>query len=208
MIVNIRGTNGSGKSTIVRTLMEGRNPIPFVADGPGKRQVLGYSVRNPNPECHTPVAVVGRYETACGGCDTIKTQDEVQARVRGHAPSRHVLFEGVIVSDIYGRYKEMADNYPGEWLFAYLDTPLAVCFERIAGRRVAAGKPAEGFNRDLVTQKWENARRQFDKCTRDKVPAIWLDHTDPFPAVALQFTQDIDVWTVHEGPSRSTAGAP
>ena len=64
-IINVRGTNGSGKSTLVRSLMDNLGVVsPIVGVGPQSKRVWAYLL-------HNHVFVCGRYETACGGADTI-----------------------------------------------------------------------------------------------------------------------------------------
>lgn len=173
MIVSIRGTNGSGKSTLVRNYMSklvGIEPVTEI----GTSKIIGYQGRN---RTGNTVGIVGRYETDCGGCDTIKTQDLVVRRVKSQAHFGHVVFEGVIVGDIYGRYKALADEYPpGVFVFAYLNTPLEVCLARVAERRARKGKDPTDFNATLVEQKYNNARRQMAKAEHEGATVICLDY--------------------------------
>jgi thymidylate kinase len=172
MIVSIRGTNGSGKSTLVRSYMKTLSKV-VPTEELGK--IIGYSGYN---RTGNYVGIVGRYETDCGGCDTIKTQDLVVERVKNAAHFGHCVFEGVIVGDIYGRWKALSDEYaPGEFVFAYLDTPLELCLERVGKRRAAKGKDPTDFNTALVAQKYNNAKRQLAKAEREGATVIVLDHT-------------------------------
>lgn len=149
MIINLRGTNGSGKSTVARALM-GTDPeevelAEFQTPAGKWRQVIGY--RNPA----LGLIVVGPYRTDCGGCDGVKTQDLICEAVTSAAKdfNQHVFFEGVIVSTLFSRYAKLADELGrDEFVFAYLDTPLAVCLKRIQKRN--GGKP---IKEDLVADK-------------------------------------------------------
>lgn len=172
MIVSIRGTNGSGKSTLVRSYMHKLQVVEPVTELGGNK-IIGYQGTN---RVGNTVGIVGRYETDCGGCDTIKTQDLVIQRVKDQAHFGHVVFEGVIVGDIYGRYKVLSDEYPpGVFVFAYLNTPLEICLERVAKRRAAKGKDPTDFNAALVEQKYNNAIRQKAKAAREGAAVISLD---------------------------------
>jgi hypothetical protein len=171
MIVSIRGTNGSGKSTLVRNYMKTLGELEPVTDT-GNGRVIGY--RGYNKTGNT-VSIVGRYETDCGGCDTIKTQDLVVERVKNAAHFGHAVFEGVIVGDIYGRWKALADSYKkGQFIFAYLDTPLAVCLGRVGERRRKAGKDPSDFNTSLVEQKFNNAIRQKAKAQAEGATVVTI----------------------------------
>lgn len=135
MIINIRGTSGSGKSYVVRQIMERFGPAevrrPILGESRSTKP-LGYYLPNVN------LFVPGSYENTCGGCDTIDTMDEVGARVKAAYDSGyHVLFEGVMVSSVLGRWIEMSIGKDWRWVF--LDTPLDECLKRIEERRKARG---------------------------------------------------------------------
>src|SRR5678815_803 len=91
MIVNIRGTSGSGKSHIVHGILKQGHPIPQFKDG--RKRPMGYVLE---PE---RLFVVGSYETPCGGCDTIMSQDEIYDLIRDWARQGYnVLYEGLFAS--------------------------------------------------------------------------------------------------------------
>lgn len=124
VVVNLRGSGGSGKSYVARALIEQLHGQP-IKNQEGKTE--GYKLDH-------NIYVVGRYETPCGGCDTIKTREEVIGRVRRYARLGNVFFEGYVVSKTYSTYVEL-DRSLGGMIWAFLDTPLEVCIERIYQRR-------------------------------------------------------------------------
>lgn len=170
MIVNIRGTHGSGKSTIVRTLLDQYDSPPL---GLGKRPE-GYAVNVPSLD--RPLYVVGSYETACGGCDGIQPYALIWPRVVQYAALGHVLFEGALVSSSYGNIGRDSEAYGTEFVFAFLDTPLEVCLARIAARRKARGddRPVNPKNTQV---KYDNIRKSLPKI-RDEFRrrVVILDH--------------------------------
>jgi gluconate kinase len=187
MIINIRGTNGSGKSTIARAL-RGVNYnevglVPFKTAAGSPRWVPGYVNRE------TRIGVVGSYETECGGCDTIKTQDLICDSVRRMATidqpkTRHVVFEGVLVSTILKRYLDLAREFngtpQGPFVWAFLQTPAQVCLDRIQARN--GGKP---IKEELVVSKIrqiENVRRKVEALPDQTV--VLLDSDEPFTQLA------------------------
>lgn len=165
MIVNIRATSGAGKSTIAREIMARYPPRPLKRNG----KVVGYEVALPSG----PLFIVGRYETPCGGCDGIKTQDEVCARVRKYAKRGHVLFEGLIVTTIFERYAELLPRL-GAYRFAFLNTPLRTCLRRVEKRRKARGnfKPLNPANTEA---KYTVAKRTLMKCRERGLSHVVLD---------------------------------
>src|SRR5262252_9423192 len=94
MIVNIRGTSGSGKTTIVRGLMAKGLPydlpIEIISYTQTDRKTKitkvitqavmpGYRLEIPDmPDTY----ILGSYENVCGGCDGIPTQDIICDRAR------------------------------------------------------------------------------------------------------------------------------
>ena len=169
MILNIRGTHGSGKSWLVHQLLsEGSEPI---ADDYGN--CLGYEL----PWCNG--SVVGRYTNVCGGCDGIKTADEVVARVkRFNQEYEHVVFEGILVSHTFKRYSDLAKELDDYW-FLFLDTPLEVCIARVEARRKARGctKPLDPKN---IIKDYHNVwERVQQKCRNSKYLVKVLNWQDP-----------------------------
>ena len=158
MIVDLRGPNGSGKSHVVFDFMK-----------------LGYEeldlVEYPNPKTGKPnfvrgyflaqlnLVIVGRYTTACGGCDGIKTQDLVCAAVTAATKlAPNVLFEGVIVSTLFSRYAALSQSLGLPYTWAFLDTPINTCLARIYKRN--GGKP---IKEGLVHNKWSTIQRVRQK---------------------------------------------
>lgn len=135
MIFNFRGTSGAGKSHLVRELMKRFGFVKPVFKE-GRKQPISYECGNGK------LAVLGHYETACGGCDTISVpgaMDVVYGMVREwHAKGYHVLYEGVIVQDDTKRcIQAVKDGLPIQVIF--LTTPLQDCLAGIQARRDARG---------------------------------------------------------------------
>src|SRR5712664_2403301 len=130
VIVNIRGTNGSGKSTAVTRYTES---VGVAEELKENSRTWAYRLQN-------GVFVLGRYTTACGGCDTIKTFAELKAAVTELASHGPVLFEGVLWSTCFKPSVELAQSLPKHHLiFAMLDTPADECLRRVLARRKQAG---------------------------------------------------------------------
>jgi hypothetical protein len=134
MIVNLRGTHGSGKSHLVRQVMTRFDGVPVGEDRRGKP--LGYTMQLANGN---QLYIVGRYDIACGGCDAIQPYADIWPRVAEFALLGHVLFEGALISTNYGTIGAASEQYGDDFVFAFLDTPLPVCLDRIIARRLAKG---------------------------------------------------------------------
>ena len=74
MIIDLRGTNGSGKSTTVRNVLKHYTLMEQIPAS-GKPMALRYSWMGRS------LFVLGKYDNQCGGCDTIKTQEIGRAHV-------------------------------------------------------------------------------------------------------------------------------
>lgn len=148
MIINLRGTSGSGKSTIVRKVM-GHYPARVGMPGVNRRMPLYYLC---TPDQGSQLAVLGHYESACGGCDTISGWDFTINLVRSlHNQGYDVLFEGLILSgEVKRTLKLHTDGLPLK--IVSLNTPIEECIESVLARRTeqwelrsakaqAAGKP-------------------------------------------------------------------
>lgn len=134
-VYDIRGTHGSGKSYIPLNLLKMyehkpivSKPITFV----GPQQIIGYHIPFLN------LYILGRYETACGGCDGIKTQDEIKARVDVFRTVGNVLLEGILVAHTFGPWLAFSEGR--NWVFLFNDTPLQMCIDRVNSRREGRGQ--------------------------------------------------------------------
>lgn len=190
MIINIRGTNGSGKTHLARQLI-GENPQPIDLlqyNSPTKRDphrqafVEGWGQSGPGS-----YLAIGSYKQGCGGMDTIPSFEIQQQAVYNAAhwekngktitgePPEHVVCEGVLASTVAGSWLEFFRNLPtngNQILIAYLDTPLELCLERITARQIAAKGETREIKVDLVRDKIKaiNATRaKFDAAGIDTV---------------------------------------
>lgn len=144
-VLDIRGTHGSGKSFIPLRLLEKLRYQPVIMEPltySGKEDVVAYYI--PDHKLY----ILGRYETACGGCDGIKTQAEIKARAEYFRLKGNVLLEGILVAHTFGPWSEFARGKP--WKFLFLDTPLDVCITRVNMRRAKAGKNPLADPRNIV----------------------------------------------------------
>lgn len=166
MVINVRGTSGSGKSTIVRGIMAMGDVSPI---GESAKKPDGYIVRIPGRERN--VMVVGPYVTACGGCDAISTQDEICNRIRAYSTLGDVLVEGLLMSHSFARYvaldRELFARDGTHCVWAFLDTPLEVCLDRVRARReerrLLTGAEFKELNTKNTTDKWNDNQEVYQK---------------------------------------------
>lgn len=168
MIINIRGTNGSGKTALARKLI-GPYPAPIELvqyDAPTKKEpyrqrwVEGWGTTGPGS-----FLAIGSYKQGCGGMDTIPSFELQQKAVKAAAlweiegwpitaeKPEHIVCEGVLASTVAGSWLECFRDLRSLVIIAYLDTPLKVCLERITARQIAAKGDAREIKVDLVADK-------------------------------------------------------
>lgn len=130
MIVNIRGTNGSGKSTVVKTFLA-RRPYVEVFGVLGPRRPEAYKIRLTGKWLY----VIGSYQTNTGGVDAMPlSSTELVALLEKYRKLGHVMFEGVVISTYYGAVGEWLEAHKEEALVVFLDTSEEVCLQSVRAR--------------------------------------------------------------------------
>lgn len=150
MIIQIRGTSGSGKSTAMRHVLDG---LEWQAEyRPGRKKPLYY--RSLNAPCR--VVVLGHYDSLYGGCDTIgsaRVVYELTQELVGRFDV--VLQEGLLLSEDVKWTTQMKDVRA-----IFLVTPLVQCLNWITERRGKVGndKPLNPQNTTNRVKTIERAR--------------------------------------------------
>lgn len=132
-VILLRGTNGAGKSTIVRAIMKLYDEC-ITHERSGRRRPLGYY-------CHTnsgfphQLYIPGHYEIANGGIDTIKSLEEVFQNIwEAYDNGYSVLFEGKNMQDgtVALRATELFSKE--QMAFIHVNTPVDVCIHSVRQR--------------------------------------------------------------------------
>ena len=176
MIVQIVGTNGSGKSQVIRTLMEeGRTESLRKVEGGGP---AGYRLWLDSVP--RSVYIPGSYSNPTGGCDTISSNvKQVFEMVRvAHEAGQHVLFEGIFVMN-QTRGPELVRLLHGQFHVVLLTTPLGVCFASIADRRAERGVAAQVARRN--TENNHTRARNYTARVRDVGAVVHRVNRDEAP---------------------------
>ena len=178
-IVSLRGTSGSGKSTVAFKIFE-KYPRQEIVGADGKIQ--GYKV-DARPEVKHPIYILGKYTTACGGCDQIPTQQEAADRAVHYHRDGHVLMEGLLASAAGpAGAVTMTIQDTGEAVFAILDTPVDLCIERVKARRLARGDERP-LNEKNTRDKWQQTRSTASALFKLGYDVRPIDHTKAFEDV-------------------------
>jgi hypothetical protein len=179
-IVQLRGTGGSGKSTVVRRIMALTATATPVFEA-GRRQPIGYHCNFSRPPT---LYIPGHYETACGGCDTIKTPDRVYELVRAAVDRDfNVLYEGIIVQDDIHRciklnHERRAKNLSGVTVIE-LDTKIEDCLSGIQNRRDERGE-TKPLNPKNTVDRMQRVHRSCFKLRDAGVTVLRLSREGAF----------------------------
>ena len=205
MLINIRGTFGSGKSTIVRNVlgdivghevMATDHVLKPTKTDPQRRQrrdllgAIGHGGR---------VIALGEYRATCGGADEFSWKGAHEAicdAIRNAARSDRqvVLYEGVTISGIHARYRDLSNDIYSETrrkthkIFVMPD--IEECVRRVAAR---SGRGATDKIRETVTDKWHSVRRTHEKLLTDVRPGIelyWTTSTEQAEELVRQLIHE------------------
>lgn len=170
MIINLRGTSGSGKSTIVRKVMERYASKSRVTEE-GRRQPIGYICARGA----RPLAIIGHYETACGGCDTVPKMEKIYELVRkAHSNGMDVIFEGLLISADVNRTAALHEEGLPLTVIA-LDTPLDVCIDSVNERRHARNPDLPPVKTKNTESKYKGVKKSMERLRAAGVTAIEAD---------------------------------
>ncbi len=172
--VNCRGTNGSGKSTMIRRYLPESAKLHFFED-------IGCHYY----DCGTHF-IVGKYENACGGLDGVKGIDGEKAAdgktimpyeagqqaIIRLAKQKTTFGEGLIYGTTFKGSKEVYDalkeaGVPYFWFS--IDIPPEEVFRSVLKRRVEAGN-LEPLNTANVAAKFRPVLASHNKATES---GIW-----------------------------------
>ena len=181
-VLSIRGTSGSGKTTVVRRFL----PAPLTG-GPkgGPVDLNWYSAptkKDPDRQLRVPgytrqseqlglIGIVGPYHNACGGMDQLPSFSVCRGAVNymlNQMECRWVFAEGLLASGVYGSWGEFSQGlrqFGHEYAWCYMNTPLEVCKERVRARQAAAGQPDKDIN-------WGNLEAKYEQVIGNREKAL------------------------------------
>lgn len=167
MILNIRGSSCSGKSTNVYRLLQEYPSVEVwerVGWNKAKPRCVGHLVAG-------GLFVVGPYLSTAktGGLDMLmpaRTELVTLWLERNMTQYPHVIFESMMASLAIGRYHELRKRLDAQLgvtnsiTFAFMDTPLEVCRQRILSRNGGRGPTGKGINEEAtVDHQWHRVRQ-------------------------------------------------
>ncbi|RKZ06169.1 hypothetical protein DRQ25_14520 [Candidatus Fermentibacteria bacterium] len=196
--LQICGTSGSGKTTIVRAVMEdcGAEPIEWITYQKRDSKVAGWDANKngvgkpliyagDHPDGYR-LYFLGSYETVCGGCDTINGVGivaDVLQYLHDEEASGICIFEGLMHSHMVGtigaKQKELgSENHQR----AFLDTPLDVCLARVIQRRRDRGQ-SKPFNPANTQKDWPRVQQCQFNCDKQGMVTHTIFYEDAIEGV-------------------------
>jgi hypothetical protein len=128
---------------------------------------------------------LGSYEQSCGGVDTLDSADTVMRLIDKYHILGHVVFEGLLQSTYYGRMGAHSVQYGDDYIYAFLDTPIDLCLERVVARRAASGRNNK-FNPQLTRDKHATIDALRRKLERGTHRVVVLQHDKPMTPQLLE----------------------
>jgi len=130
VIISLRGTNGAGKSTIVRSILHESHFTEIRSED--RRKPVGYICSPRDHHAMKKTFIPGHYEIQNGGIDTLKSLDAAYDMIRSHWLSgHHVLYEGKNMTDRTSRIREFPVT---EVIIIVIDHPVELCIEAVRAR--------------------------------------------------------------------------
>jgi hypothetical protein len=172
-VIKLGGCNGSGKSTIAREVLnhvaEGEPDLPTLRSGKRTKSYSGEWLG-------VPVIVLGKYDNACGGMDTISDKEDRFHLVKEYAERNTnaiIFFEGLITGKTYGALGALSEEHKRKkipWIWAFMGAPFDVCVGRVLERRAKAGNDAPFDPERTMRSTFESCERLAQKLRDGTLP--------------------------------------
>lgn len=168
-IIQIRGNNGTGKTTLVRRFISGK-----------KYRIITFYVLGRQIECTKidDIIILGRYDqNECGGCDSaVKNAEELKillGKVTNKEKPKTIIFEGVMYGktfslsyEIHKYCKAIGADYIALCLIADFETTLERIYRRNGGKKV---------NVENLHSSWKSSIRSNNKLKQAGVNVIKIN---------------------------------
>jgi hypothetical protein len=130
------------------------------------------------------LCIVGHYETACGGCDTIDGFDYIYDIVNKMADlGRDVVFEGLLINSDVRRLIELGQKYPLH--VVELNTSIETCLESVNQRRRERGVE-EGVNPRNTIEKKRLCDKLRSRIEEANIPLHYVSRSEALDVVLEQ----------------------
>ena len=154
LLINIRGTNGAGKSTIPQLLIDTDSDTFELV---WKYNTMFHTIATVCP--NHGIIILGKYQSVTGGMDyLVHTQEIKEVLEVLWNTGYHILMEGAIVSTVRSTYITMFKTLnivynPREIVIFNIIPPLEVCTQRVLNRN-----GGHEVNENVIRKKWNLVR--------------------------------------------------
>jgi len=185
MILTLRGCGGSGKSYVGHQLLERYPNTPIWVSGwnkPPHKKLIGYDLPG-------GMLLLGRYTAAGGGLDgylLTRTRDKFYGLIDEAMQAAPFVFgESLTISSSRIWWQEFSAKNPGQVVFAFLDTPVDLCVQRILQRN--GGRPIKEWQ---VVQHHRFIGRLAERFRAEGEIVYTIDHRHPVEDVIRIYKED------------------
>lgn len=139
VLINIRGSNGSGKSYCVRKILEhfGKGELKYIDQLTDEGEVFKFPYYE-----YDNFFLLGKYTTDCGGLDTCRYYETIAKTAKELIRQKSVLMEGILWSSVFSSmYRLDRDlrqmGHSSVW--CGFNNPAELHLERVMERRASKG---------------------------------------------------------------------
>lgn len=139
VLINIRGSNGSGKSYCVRKILEhfGNGVLKYTEQLTDEGEVFKFPYYE-----YDDFYLLGKYETSCGGLDGVKWYETITSAAKELIQTKSVLMEGILWSSVFSSmYRLDRDlrqlGHSSVW--CGFNNPAELHLQRVMERRASRG---------------------------------------------------------------------
>lgn len=193
-IIKLHGCSGAGKTTLARDMFLFADKVDEVEVEMGKSNALkpeAYVLKLPN--LNTPLAILGSYRNNCGGMDSYPSDAPSIIRLIDayHTLGVHVLFEGLLLSTYYGAVGKWMEQFGDSSIYAFLDTPVITCLERVTHRRDVQ-QSKNKFDPSKTVEKYNTIEHLKKKCEQNGRRVVTIKHNEDFPKQIVHLLGDVN----------------
>lgn len=176
--LTIKGTSGSGKTTIVfKLLSQYTKRTPYFI--PGRKQPIGYVFRAKGMR---PLGVIGHYEagpTGCGGLDSMPTYAAVTEMIKLFWDEGYnVMFEGLLASGDSKMTKNIGAYVEGKLRVLGLTTTMEQCLAAVNARRRAKDPDAPDVDPANTLSKFKAVPTTLERCREVGIQVKEVDRNE------------------------------
>jgi hypothetical protein len=177
MIISLRGTNGAGKSTIVRAIMEHYPEIirlQYPKEMGKKLKPTGYICSGNNGT--KKLFIPGHYEIPNGGIDTLPSLEYAYKLIlKHHEFGADVLAEGKNMSDGVQRIVAMHSKKL-DVKVVFIDHPVQACIDAVRER-------GHSISISTIIKLADKCEKEYRTLTKIGVPCLALSREEAFDQI-------------------------